>query len=250
MRFAYCSPTAMVATVSLLANTGAMQASTAATPTGQTYEFQKFRRSPYVATCEPPVDNQSWYALHIRHQHEKTAARILENQGYEFFLPLYTARHKWQDRIKQVALPLFPGYMFVREGRERWLQILKTPGVCSFVACAGRPMAIPFSEIEGVRRIVESTLSAEPHPFLRRGDCVRIKFGPLAGLEGILVRKDKRTCLIISVEMLGRSAAVEVDAASVERIVGGNLRTRSEPEGRFVSSRANRPATLSPAKVG
>jgi len=207
-----------------------------------------------VATCEPPVDptrdqslKQSWYALHIRHQHEKTAARILQNQGCEIFLPLYTARHKWRDRIKQVALPLFPGYMFVREGRERWLQILKTPGVCRFVACAGRPVVIPFSEIEGVRRIVESTLSAEPHPFLRRGDGVRIKFGPLAGLEGILVCKDKRTCLIISVQMLGRSAAVEVDAASVERIVGGNLWTRSELEGRSVSGRANRPASLSPA---
>lgn len=207
-----------------------------------------------MATCEPPVDgtrdqsvNQSWYALRIRHQHEKTAARILENQGYEIFLPLYTARHKWQDRIKQVALPLFPGYMFVGEGRERWLQILKTPGVCSFVACAGRPAVIPFSEIERVRRIVESTVSVEPHPFLRRGDCVRIKFGPLAGLEGILVRKDKRTSLIISVEMLGRSAAAEVDAASVERIVGGNLWTRSELEGRSVSCRASRPASLSAA---
>jgi len=127
---------------------------------------------------------------------------------------------------------------------------LKTPGVCRFVACAGRPVVIPFSEIEGVRRIVESTLSVEPHPFLRRGDCVRIKFGPLAGLEGILVRKGKRACLVISVEMLGRSGAVEVDEANVERIVDGNLWTRSELEGRFVSSRANRPAALSPAAVG
>src|SRR5256886_11460426 len=84
-----------------------------------THEFHEgaqieFRRSPYVATCEPPVDNQSWYALHIRHQHEKTAARILENQGYEFFLPLYMARRKWQGRLKQVALPPFPRHLLVR----------------------------------------------------------------------------------------------------------------------------------------
>jgi transcription antitermination factor NusG len=183
-------------------------------------------------------DTRNWYALHTRHQHEKTAARILQSKGYEIFLPLYTARHKWQDRIKQLALPLFPGYVFVREGSQGWLQILTTPGVCRVVAYAGRPAAIPFSEIEGVRRIVESALRVEPHPFLKPGDCVRIKFGPLAGLTGVLIRKDKQTRLIISIEMLGRSAAVDVDAATVDRLVGGNVRTPSEHGGNFGPAQA------------
>ena len=160
----------------------------------------------------------SWYAVHTRRQHEKVTAQILQNKGYEIFLPLYIARHKWSDRIKRITLPLFPGYVFVRESLGRWLQILTTPGVCGIVGCAGRPVAIPYPEIEAVRRIVESALSVEPHPYLKQGDSVRIKCGPLAGLQGILIRKDKQTRLVISVEMLGRSAAVDVDVACVERI--------------------------------
>lgn len=172
--------------------------------------------------------NYNWYAVHTRYHHEKTAARILENKGYEIFLPVYAARRQWQDRIKEVSLPLFPCYIFVRECRERWLNILTTPGVCSMVGCGGRPAAIPSSEIEGVRRIVERRLRAEPHPFLRSGDMVRVKFGSLAGLEGILIRKKNIARLVLSVGILGQSAAVDVDASSVERIPAG--RPGSIPE--------------------
>jgi transcription termination/antitermination protein NusG len=162
--------------------------------------------------------NHNWYAVCTRHQHEKSAARILELKQFEVFLPLYKVRRRWQDRIKEVSVPLFPGYVFVREGPARWLQILTTAGVSSVVSCGGRPSAIPFSEIEGVRRIVESTLHFEPHPFLKCGDWVRVKYGPIAGVEGILLRKKNVARLVLSVEMLGKSAAVEVDATLVERI--------------------------------
>lgn len=162
--------------------------------------------------------NHNWYAVCTRHQHEKSAARILEYKQFEVFLPVYRVRRRWQDRIKEISLPLFPGYVFVREGPARWLQILTTAGVCSVVSCGGRPAAIPFSEIEGVRRIVESTLHIEPHPFLKCGDWVRVKYGPIAGVEGILLRKKNVARLVLSVAMLGKSAAVEVDATHVERI--------------------------------
>jgi transcription antitermination factor NusG len=177
--------------------------------------------------------NHHWYAVCTRYQHEKNAARILEYKEFEVFLPLYKARHRWKDRIKEVSVPLFPGYLFVREEFKRWLAILTTPGVSSIVSCGDQPVAIPFSEIEGVRRIVESTLRVEPHPFLKSGDWVRVKYGPIAGVEGILLRQKNVTRLVLSVEMLGKSAAVEVDATDVERIpargvrIDLNLRTHS-----------------------
>lgn len=177
--------------------------------------------------------NHNWYAVCTRHQHEKSAARILEYKQFEVFLPLYRARRRWQDRIKEISVPLFPGYVFVREGSARWLQILTTAGVCSVVSCGGRPATIPFSEIEGVRRIVESTLRIEPHPFFRCGDWVRVKYGPIAGVEGILLRKKNVTRLVLSVEILGKSAAVEVDATLVERIPAMRPRLASTFEPAF-----------------
>lgn len=159
-----------------------------------------------------------WYAVCTRHQHEKVAARILVDKAFEVFLPLYQARRKWQDRIKEISVPLFPGYLFVQERFDRWLQILSTAGVASIVSCGGRPAAISSSEIEAIRQIVESSLRVEPHPFLRSGDWVRVRYGPIAGVEGILLRKKNTARLVLSVEMLGKSAVVEVDVTHVERI--------------------------------
>jgi transcription antitermination factor NusG len=158
------------------------------------------------------------YALYTRHQHEKAVAHILSNKGFEIFLPLYTVAHRWQDRTKQLSLPLFPCYVFLRGGLDRRLQVLTTPGVYSIVGCAGRPAVIPEIEIDAVRRAVESYLRVEPYPFLKCGDWVRVKSGPLLGLEGILVRKKNLFRLVLSVELLGRSAAVEVDVCMVERL--------------------------------
>lgn len=160
----------------------------------------------------------NWYAVCTRHQHEKVVARVLEYKDFETFLPLYKARRRWQDRVKEISVPLFPGYVFVGEHLKPWLPILTTPGVTSIVSCGGRPAGIPFSEIEAVRQIVESTLRVEPHPFLKSGDWVRVKYGPIAGVEGILLRKKNIARLILSVEILGKSAAVEVDATHVEPI--------------------------------
>ena len=161
---------------------------------------------------------QAWHALHTRYQHEKAVAEILTHEGFEIFLPLYPAIHQWKDRIKHLSLPLYPCYVFLRGGLDRKLQLLKTPGVHGIVGTAGRPGVIPESEITAIRLAVENTLHIQPHPFLKCGDRVRIKSGPLLGIEGILVRKHDRYRLVLSVEMLGSSVAVEVDGSIVERI--------------------------------
>jgi transcription antitermination factor NusG len=165
-------------------------------------------------TFEPPL---GWYALYTRHQHEKTVARLLTDKGFDTFLPLYTAAHRWKDRVKQLSLPLFPCYVFLRGPLERWLPVLTTPGIHSVVGFGGKRAMIPSSEIEAIRRVIECSVKAEPHPFIKCGDRVRIKVGPLQGIEGILIRKKNQWKLLLSVEMLERSVAVEVDASIVER---------------------------------
>jgi len=169
----------------------------------------------------PSASNLPWRAIYTRHQHEKVIAQILTAKGLDVFLPLYNSTRRWKDRTVQLDLPLFPCYMFLRGYEERRLDVVTTPGIVSVLTVNGEPATIPESEIESVRRAVEWGNRVEPHPFLRCGDRVRVIAGPLQGLEGILLRKKNLCRLVLSVELLERSAAVEVDVSSVERIESG-----------------------------
>jgi transcription antitermination factor NusG len=158
-----------------------------------------------------------WLAIHTRHQHENLAARSLTYKGFEVFLPQYTSVRQWSDRTKELSAPLFPCYVFLRGGLEQQIRILTTPGVLGLVGFAGVPAIIPDVEIEAVRRTIARRMDVEPYPFLKCGDWVRVKGGPLEGIEGILVRNKKQFRLVLSVQLLQKSAAVEVDAWMVER---------------------------------
>lgn len=167
-----------------------------------------------------------WCALHTRHQHEGTVARILTTKGVEVFLPTYRTIHRWKDRKKQLELPLFPGYLFFTYQSERRIQVLSTPGVHTILMTGvNSPAEIPQEEILAIRRAVESPLHVEPHPYWKGGDVVRIKSGPLEGLEGVVSRSKDAFRVVLSVEMLGKSAAVEIDAGSVERVRSNPVRT-------------------------
>jgi len=159
-----------------------------------------------------------WFAIHTGYQHENLAARSLAYKGFEVFLPQYTAIRQWSDRAKKVSAPLFPCYVFWRGGLEQQFSILTAPGVLGLVRFAGVPAIIPDVEIEAVRRTLARCTDVEPHPFLKCGDWVRVKGGPLEGIEGILVRNKKQSRLVLSVEFLQKSAAVELDAWVVERV--------------------------------
>src|SRR5579864_8442878 len=176
----------------------------------------------YLAEMETGIQSATgapnWYALFTRHQHEKSVAFALSKKSYEVYLPLFRSVRRWQDRAKALWLPLFPGYVFIREGMDRQLQILTTPGVIHIVKWGGRPAIVPPSQLNAIRQIIESCPSVETHPYLQSGDRVRVKTGPLMGLEGILTRKKGVARLVVSMEMLGRSAAVEIDGLNVERI--------------------------------
>jgi transcription antitermination factor NusG len=174
--------------------------------------------SESMTTTENHLSDSSWYALYTRHQHEKMVDQVLTNKGFDTFLPLYATTHNWKDRTKALRLPLFPCYVFLKGGIERRLQILTTPGIYGLVSSAGQPAAIPDMEIEAIRRVVESGTRVEAHPFLKCGDWVRVKCGPLAGIEGILVRKKNISRLVLSVEILGTAAAIEVAGFQVEPV--------------------------------
>jgi transcription antitermination factor NusG len=160
-----------------------------------------------------------WHALYTRHQHERVVAQSLSSKGHDIFLPIYATLHRWRDRTKQLLLPLFPSYVFIRGGMDRQLQILTTPGLISIVGWVdGRPAIIPQEQVDAVRLIVQGSRRFEPHPFLSCGDRIRVRNGPLLGVEGILVRKKGMARLVVSMEMLGRSAAVEIDVSDIARI--------------------------------
>lgn len=166
-------------------------------------------------TSNPASD---WYALYTRHQHEKAVTQVLSRKGFEILLPLYESVRRWKDRTKVLSLPLFTCYVFLKGGLERRWEVLNTPGIYELLSTGGQPIAIPTAEIDAIQQVMKSGLRLEPHPFLKIGERVRIKRGPLAGLQGLLVRQKNVYRLVISVEMLGRAAVVEVDSFLVERL--------------------------------
>jgi transcription antitermination factor NusG len=156
----------------------------------------------------------AWYALQIRAGLEKTASAGLRGKGYEEFLPLYLARRRWSDRVREVEVPLFPGYLFCRfDPFDRLVPVLTTPGVICTVSAGRTPIAVAEAEIEAVRRVVHSGLAAEPWPFLSAGCLVAIERGPLAGLEGVLTKFAGGHRLVVSVNLLQRAVAVQIDGA-------------------------------------
>ena len=151
-----------------------------------------------------------WFALQVKQRYEQLTATALRNKGYEEFLPLYKCRRRWSDRIKQLDLPLFPGYLFCKLDPTNRLPILTTPGVVLIVGIGKVPVPVEESEIAAVRSIVASQLPAQPWPFLRAGQRVRIDNGPLRGVEGMFLNHKNQFRLVVSVTILQRSVAVEV----------------------------------------
>jgi transcription antitermination factor NusG len=162
-------------------------------------------------TAQETCNQFPWYALRTKSNQEKTAATILEHQGYELYFPVYRTRRRWSDRVVEAHVPLFPGYIFCRFDAKKRLPIISTPGIVSVVGFGNEPVAISDSEIDAVRTILHSGLSAGPCRFLREGQSIFIKRGPLAGLEGILLRKKSEWTMVVSITMLQRSVSVDID---------------------------------------
>jgi transcription antitermination factor NusG len=156
-----------------------------------------------------------WYALQVRTRYERVVAEHLGGQGFEWFLPLSKERKRWSDRIKEVESPLFPGYLFCRFDAQNRLPILKTPGLVQIVGYNRQPIAVDEVEINAIQTLVASGVPNQPCSFVEIGDRVRIESGPLRGLEGILAESRGRHKFVLSVSLLQRSVAVEIDSLSV-----------------------------------
>lgn len=161
-----------------------------------------------------------WFAVRTASGRERLVATQLQGKGYEEFLPVYRTRRQWSDRIKELELPLFPGYIFCRFDFNDRLPVLVTPGVKTIVGYGKTPIPVSENEIENLRRVVASGAVAQPHSqYLTVGERVRIREGSLAGVEGILVDVKNSWRIVLSVELLQRSVSVELDRAAIEPVL-------------------------------
>jgi transcriptional antiterminator NusG len=151
-------------------------------------------------------------------RHEGLVTDHLSGKGYEWFLPRYKCRKRWSDRVKETELPLFPGYLFCRFNPQDRLPILKTPGVTQIVGYNRIPVAVDENEIEAIRALVSSGVPNFPCAYLDVGSRVRIESGALRGIEGILTDLKGKRRLVLSVTLLQRSVAVEIDSDAVSVI--------------------------------
>ena|ERR1041384_7699717 len=167
-----------------------------------------------------------WYAVKVRSKFERTAASLLRAKGFDEFLPLVRTRRRWSDRTKELDVPLFPGYVFCKFDPRYRVPVLETPGVTGIVGFGSQFEPVPESEIRSIETIVNSGNPLELYPHLATGKKVRIKDGPFTDVEGVVVEWKNRFRLVVSVTLLQRSVAVEIDrewAAPLEPSRTSNL---------------------------
>jgi len=166
----------------------------------------------------PDTDNHRWFALQVRTRWESSTAVLLSGKGYQTLLPTYQTKKRWNGRLRQVNAPLFPGYVFCQFDALNRLPILVTPGVIAVVGRGRVPIPVDDSEMTAVRALVDSGLRAEPWPYLEVGQRVRIENDAWSGLEGILLNFRGNHRIVISVSLLRRSVALEIDRSCVRPV--------------------------------
>ena len=159
----------------------------------------------------PACSLARWYAVYTCANHEKHVARQFASRSVEHFLPQYESVRRWKDRKVRLQLPLFPGYLFVHMAVQERLRVLQVPGVVRLVGFNGSPTPIPDEDLSRIREFLGQGRRAEPHPYLQAGKRARVVRGPLAGMEGIIVRRKNRSQLVLSFEVIQRSMVIEMD---------------------------------------
>jgi transcription antitermination factor NusG len=157
-----------------------------------------------------------WFAAYTSPRHEKHVSQQMQRRGIQNYLPLYKSIRRWKDRRKELELPIFPGYLFVRMALRERVSVLQVPGVVQLVSFQGRPTPLPDAEIEMLQRQLSQNGRLQPHPFLTVGRRVRVTSGPMTGIEGILARKKDKFRVVLSIELIQRSVAVEIDLSDIE----------------------------------
>ena len=161
------------------------------------------------------TDSPKWFALQIRARWESSTALLLSGKGYQVFFPTYRTKKRWNGRFRDVNAPLFPGYVFCHFDAQKRLPILITPGVISVVSRGRTPLPVDESEMASIQRVASSGLRAEPWPYLELGQKIRIESDVLRGIEGILINFKGNHRIVVSVSLLRRSVALEIDRSCV-----------------------------------
>lgn len=167
----------------------------------------------------PEPEAEVWFAVQTRYRFEKKVAEQLSGKGVEVFLPLRKESRTWSDRKRVITVPLFPGYAFVRSDRSvaRRLQVLQTSGVMGFVSFAGAAAVVSGKQIEDLQLLLAEEVPFSLYPFVQVGQRVRVRGGCLDGVEGFLTKRNKAK-LVISIESIQRSLAVEIQGYEVELV--------------------------------
>jgi transcription antitermination factor NusG len=168
-----------------------------------------------------------WYALYVRSRHEKTVENSLRSKRYNVFSPSYRSKRKRVDRIVEIEVPLFPGYVFCQFDPSKRLPILMTPGVVGVVGRGNRPEPVDDTEIDSIRTVALAGRSVQPWPFLRLGQRIRVQSGPLTGVEGIFLRVEDEDHLVVSVTLLQRAVSVVIERDSVSPVFSGERYAQS-----------------------
>jgi transcription antitermination factor NusG len=181
-------------------------------------------------TTEPPISESAcdesasgefaphWFAAYTQPNHEKSVARQMSERAIPHYLPLYESVRQWKDRKIRLDLPLFPGYVFVRMPLQNRLTVIQVPSLIRLVGFGGEPVTIPEAELMAIRTCLDHDCKLQPHHVLRAGQRVRITRGPLTGIEGILVRKKGISRLVLSIGLITRAVAVEVNIGEIEAV--------------------------------
>jgi len=170
---------------------------------------------------QPNVDrNLHWFAVQTLYRHEKSVFRQLSDDGVETFVPTYRELRKWSDRNKVIEMPLFPGYVFVRisDSPIERVEVLRKPGVMSFVGNRQQTSAIPDAEIEDLKNVMQSGVPCAPCSYLKIGQRVRVRDGALRGIEGILVRVANEETVVLSIDLVQRSVMVRIQGYALDPI--------------------------------
>jgi transcription antitermination factor NusG len=166
----------------------------------------------------PDYFEERWYAAYTCANHEKRVREQLEQRSVESFLPLYETVRRWKDRRVRLEMPLFPSYVFVHLALRDRLRVMQVPSVVRLVGFNGQASALPDEEIEALKKGLASGVRAEPHSILTVGRRVKLNNGPLAGMQGILLRRKGNFRVVISIELIQRAVVVDADAADVEAL--------------------------------
>ena len=176
-----------------------------------------------------PIIPQShrWFAVRVKSNFERLTALHLGQRGYDSFLPTYTTRTRWSDRLKNIVRPLFPGYVFCGFDPAFRLPILTTPGVVQIVGIGKEPVPVDNAELESVWKALQSGLAVHPWPFLQLGERVVVEHGPLVGIEGKVIQFKSSYRLVVSIHLLQRSVAAEIERAWIRPVYSQGSSERS-----------------------